>query len=127
MLGIRIARACFPWHAKGMPLLMRIGSWNLHGRWSDEHAKFLERLDCNVWLLTEVRTDVHLAGSHQVVTKALMTQDRHWSAMLSRPGLEERDDRTRAPQRPSLKALPPDQQPDLQRSCLLYTSPSPRD
>jgi hypothetical protein len=71
---------------------MRIGSWNLHGRWSDEHPKFLERQDCNVWLLAEVRTDVHLVGSHQVVTKALMTQDRHWSAILSRPGLEERDD-----------------------------------
>jgi len=25
----------------------------------------LERQDCNVWLLTEVRTDVHLAGTNR--------------------------------------------------------------
>jgi hypothetical protein len=48
-----------------------------------------------------------------------MAQDRHWSAILSRPGLEARATRTRAPQRPSLKALPPDQQPDLRRSGLV--------
>ena len=75
-----------------MLLLMRIGTWNLNGRWSDEHAKFLDRQDCNVWLLTEVRTDVHLQGYQQVVTMAAMTQDRHWSAILSRAGLEGRDD-----------------------------------
>jgi hypothetical protein len=45
-----------------MLLLMRIGTWNLDGRWSDEHAKFLQRQDCNVWLLTEVRTDLDLLG-----------------------------------------------------------------
>src|ERR1035437_2098419 len=41
LLGIRIARTCFPWLAKGDAVLMGIGTWNLHGRWSDEHAKFL--------------------------------------------------------------------------------------
>jgi hypothetical protein len=44
---------------------MRIGSWNLQRRWSDEHAEFLERQDCNVWPLAEVRTDVHLAGTNR--------------------------------------------------------------
>ena len=41
---------------------MRIGTWNLGGRWGDQHRAFLRRRDCDVWLLTEVRTDVQLHG-----------------------------------------------------------------
>jgi hypothetical protein len=71
---------------------MRIGTWNLDGRWSDEHYKFLEEQDCDVWLPTEVSADVHLHGYQQVVTETPMTKERYWSAILSRPGLAERDD-----------------------------------
>jgi hypothetical protein len=75
-----------------MLLHMRIGTWNLDGRWTDEPAKFLEWQDCDVWLLTEVSTDVHLHGYQWVVTKDPMTKDRYWSAILSRRGLEKRVD-----------------------------------
>lgn len=87
-----------------MLVVMRTGTWNLDGRWSDDHYKFLEERDCDVWLLTEVSADVHLDGYQRVVTKTLMTQERYWSAILSRLGLEERDDRTRPPLRQLLAA-----------------------
>lgn len=35
---------------------MRIGTWNLAGRWSLAHQSFLEDAECDVWLLTEVPT-----------------------------------------------------------------------
>ncbi len=41
---------------------MRIGTWNLEGRWDSRHRDLLERSDCDVWLLTEVREDVALVG-----------------------------------------------------------------
>jgi Endonuclease/Exonuclease/phosphatase family len=68
---------------------MRIGTWNLDGKWSDRHADFLRRHDCDVWLLTEVRADVQLDRYERAVTKLPMTPDRHWSAILSRIGLAE--------------------------------------
>ena len=71
---------------------MRIGTRNLGGRWGDQHRAFLRRRDCDVWLLTEVRTDVQLHGYQRTVTDAFMAEDRHWSAILSRSGLEESDD-----------------------------------
>lgn len=75
-----------------MLILMRIGTWNLDGRWSDEHYEFLESQICDVWLLTEVGMDVHLPGYQRVVTNNLMREGRYWAAVLSRPGLEERDE-----------------------------------
>ena len=33
---------------------VRIGTWNLAGRWSDEHRTLILTADCDVWLLTEV-------------------------------------------------------------------------
>jgi len=75
-----------------MLAVMRVGTWNLDGRWSDDHYKFLEEQGCDVWLLTEVSADVQLHGYQQVVTETPMTTERYWSAILSRPGLEERDD-----------------------------------
>jgi hypothetical protein len=72
---------------------MRIGTWNLEGKWSDRQADFLRRQDCDVWLLTEVHADVQLEGYHLAVTQSLMTgTDRHWSAILSRANPEEQDD-----------------------------------
>ena len=58
----------------------------------DQHRAFLRRRDCDVWLLTEVRTDVRLHGYQRTVTDAFMAEDRHWSAILSRSGLQESDD-----------------------------------
>lgn len=33
---------------------LRIGTWNMEGRWSDEHRHLLAWQQCDVWLLTEV-------------------------------------------------------------------------
>lgn len=41
---------------------MRIGTWNLAGRWTDEHRDFLLALDCDVLLLTEVSERFDLPG-----------------------------------------------------------------
>ena len=33
---------------------LRIGTWNLEGRWTADHLAFMVDLDCDVWLVTEV-------------------------------------------------------------------------
>jgi hypothetical protein len=42
--------------------LMRIGTWNLAGRWSEIHQLMLHDLECDVWLLTEVPWECELPG-----------------------------------------------------------------
>jgi len=44
-----------------MLLIMRIGTWNREGKWSDRHARFMHRQDCDVWSLT-VTTQICTAG-----------------------------------------------------------------
>ncbi|MDH2414325.1 endonuclease/exonuclease/phosphatase family protein [Nocardioides sp. CER19] len=67
---------------------MRIGTWNLAGRWSDGHQHFLEALDCDVLLLTEVSDRVTLPSSVGHVTEALMAPRRYWSGIWSRRGIK---------------------------------------
>jgi hypothetical protein len=64
--------------------LMRIGTWNLDGTWGDLHQELLLKSECDVWLLTEVRTDVELGGYHRHLTEAFMADGRHWSGIFSR-------------------------------------------
>ena len=33
---------------------MRIGTWNLEKKWTQDHADLMEEQKCDVWLLTEV-------------------------------------------------------------------------
>jgi hypothetical protein len=66
---------------------VRIGTWNLAGRWTPAHEEFLARLSCDVLLLTEVRHDVVLVGMQQHRTLLEMSAGRHWAAVLS-PELE---------------------------------------
>lgn len=67
---------------------MRIGTWNLEGRWSTDHARVLADLDCDLWLLTEVRPRVVLEGYDQHLTAALMDDVRHWAGILARLPIE---------------------------------------
>jgi hypothetical protein len=67
---------------------MRIGTWNLAGRWSDGHRELLESSDCDVWLLTEVSGHLVLPGYGAHSTQALMAPGRRWSAILSRERVE---------------------------------------
>jgi hypothetical protein len=71
---------------------MRIGTWNLEGRWTARHRDLLAQLNVDVWLLSEVREDVSLDGYHWHATQSLMAPHRHWSAILARERLEVRPD-----------------------------------
>lgn len=67
---------------------LRIGTWNLAGRWSDRHKAALAEADCDVWLLTEVRSDTALDGYQRHYSADRMAKDRHWAGLLIRHGLE---------------------------------------
>ena len=51
--------------------LMRIGTWNLDGRWSPRHQHLLEDAECDVWLLTEVPTSFSLPGGDLVRSESM--------------------------------------------------------
>jgi hypothetical protein len=67
---------------------MRIGTWNLAGRWHDAHSTLLDEMDCDVLLLTEVSERLEVDDYSQHATQARMAPRRHWSAVLSRQELE---------------------------------------
>jgi len=68
---------------------LRIGTWNLAGRWSDEHATFITDQRCDVWLFTEVRNDVDLSGYHRHFSEGVIVGRRHWAAVFSWNALQE--------------------------------------
>lgn len=63
---------------------MRIGTWNLAGRWSPDHLDLLLGGDCDVWLLTEVSEKTALPGYTVHATSARMAARRHWAGVASR-------------------------------------------
>ena len=63
---------------------MRIGTWNLAGRWSDDHRRLLLEADCDVWLLTEVNERTRLPGFAVHLSAAPMAARRRWAAVASR-------------------------------------------
>jgi len=82
----------------GLPALngqygqMRVGTWNLAGRWSPHHLELLLAQECDVWLLTEVRADVSLPSFESHLTAATMAPRRHWAGIYSRTPLQPRPD-----------------------------------
>lgn len=62
---------------------MRIGTWNLAGRWSDTRADFLAALECDVLLLTEVHHQTRVPGYRGRTSYALMAPDRFWAAVFT--------------------------------------------
>ena len=66
---------------------MRIGTWNLAGRWDARHLAILEEMDCEVLLLTEVSERVDLPGYDLHLGEMLMAPRRRWAAVASRPPL----------------------------------------
>ncbi|WP_372730149.1 hypothetical protein [Nocardioides sp.] len=66
---------------------MRIGTWNLAGRWKPEHHEFLIGMDCEVLLLTEVSERVELSGYAAHLTEESMAQRRRWAGVFSRTSL----------------------------------------
>jgi hypothetical protein len=68
---------------------VRIGTWNLAGRWTgDHHRDFLLGLDCDVVLLTEVSERLSVPTHHLHLGTAVMAQKRRWAGILSRTPLE---------------------------------------
>lgn len=61
---------------------MRIGTWNLDGRWSANHQHFLKKEECDVWLLTEVPSGFALDGGELFLSK-LMIGDKSWAGVWS--------------------------------------------
>lgn len=63
---------------------MRIGTWNLAGRWSAGHQRLLEEAGCDVWLLTEVPSAFALEGGELVRSEEMPhTRARSWAAVWS--------------------------------------------
>ena len=67
---------------------VRIGTWNLAGRWSDRHREVLDSADCDVWLLTEVSYRLSLPGYWGHVTITDMRPEVRWAGIFSRFELE---------------------------------------
>lgn len=63
---------------------MRIGTWNLEGKWHDEHLAVIHELDCDVLLLTEVKHGTHISGMQLHASSLEMTTGRWWAAIASR-------------------------------------------
>lgn len=63
---------------------MRIGTWNLEGRWSEQHHVLITSLRCDLLLLTEMPSTVRLSGMTIHTTSTTMAPGRRWSAVASR-------------------------------------------
>ena len=66
---------------------MRIGTWNLAGRWTMNTVSLMTEMDCDVWLLTEVSERLSIHGHELHLSQGLMAQGRRWAAVLSRTPL----------------------------------------
>lgn len=66
---------------------MKIGTWNLAGSWTEAHHAFLDTLDCDLYLLTEVSERLALPGYFVHSTNASMAPKRRWAAVASRSAL----------------------------------------
>jgi hypothetical protein len=67
---------------------VRIGTWNLEGRWSPDHLRLLEAAACDLWLLTEVPRRAALPG--ELIRSGDMPGrgERSWAALWSTEPLE---------------------------------------
>lgn len=86
--------------------VIRIGTWNLEGKWSEEHRLFLHSHRCDIWLLTEVSAqtiDEYKSPKDYYChfTADFMAPNRHWAAVLSKKKL----DKLPAPHEASVVAL----------------------
>lgn len=77
---------CVVWPPTGWAVVqdggVRVGTWNLEGRWSQDHLELLVAQECEVWLLTEVRDDTSLPGFGSHLTGARMGQRKHWAGVF---------------------------------------------
>lgn len=69
---------------------MRVGTWNLEGRWTPAHRDLLVRADCDLWLLTEVPHRFDMPDG-DCVRSAAMGAHKAWAAVWGRDALERLD------------------------------------
>lgn len=62
---------------------MRIGTWNLAGRWDARHRDLIQRMDCDVLLLTEVSERMDLTGYDVHLSGQAMAPRQRWAAVAS--------------------------------------------
>lgn len=62
---------------------MRIGTWNLEGKWSSHHRALLMGAECDVWLLTEVPTEASIPGMTAHRTAQAMGPRKTWAGIFS--------------------------------------------
>lgn len=62
---------------------MRIGTWNLEGRWSSDHLALLQGQECDVWLLTEVPSQASIPGMVAHRTLEPMGPWKTWAGIFS--------------------------------------------
>jgi hypothetical protein len=68
---------------------MRIGTWNLEGRWSAGHATFMQQCACDIWLLSIVQDAFALESGETARSEPRGEgDDVSWSAVWSAAGLE---------------------------------------
>ncbi|GAA3802424.1 endonuclease/exonuclease/phosphatase family protein [Nocardioides panacisoli] len=62
---------------------MRIGTWNLDGRWDARHRDLVARLECDVLLMTEVPDQVDIPGMRGHRTTEPMVPGRAWAGVFA--------------------------------------------
>ena len=63
---------------------MRIGTWNMAGRWDGRHLGLVNAADCDVWLFTEVHERVEVQGFERHLSAGVMAPKRRWAGVYSR-------------------------------------------
>ena len=71
---------------------MRIGTWNLEGKWSCGHLALLQSQGCDVWLLTEVPTAASIPGMVAHRTAQPMGLRKTWAGIFSNVDVMTRPD-----------------------------------
>lgn len=62
---------------------MRIGTWNLEGKWSPRHLALVLDQECDVWLLTEVPHEASIPGMAAHRTAQAMGPRKTWAGIFS--------------------------------------------
>jgi hypothetical protein len=75
---------------------VRIGTWNMQGKWSTDHLTLMDREDCDVWLLTEVHIDTAVPGMHVHRTAERMGPRKARAAIVSNVAADPQPDPHRA-------------------------------
>lgn len=67
---------------------MKVGTWNMEGRWTPAHEELLRDQRCDVWLLTEVSDRMTLGDHNGIRTTSAMAPKKAWAGVFSTHPLE---------------------------------------